>query len=103
MQKSIEEINAALLHGSMELDFKTKVVQMTRNYKDVRGVVFRKYRSIFGKFVLVMDENGVKTKIFPGKSLYEHMALGSKWTIGHIDGKLINIRPGFCQNTDECC
>jgi len=76
-------------------------LHMIDNYKDVRGIVFRKYRSIFGKYVLVMEEKGQKTKIFVGQSLYEHVKLGSKWTIGHINGQLINMRPGFCNNPDE--
>lgn len=79
------------------------VMYMTRNYKDVRGVVFRKYRNIWGKYILLMDENGTRTKIYVGKSLFEYIELGSKWTIGHMDGNLINIRPGFCENEDEYC
>ena len=74
---------------------------LTQNCKDVRGVVFRKYRNIWGKCILLMDENGARTKIYVGKSLYKYIELGSKWTIGHIDGNLINIRPGFCENEDE--
>ena len=77
-------------------------MRMISKYKDVRGVVVKKYRSILGKYVLVMEENGVKTKIFPGKSLYEFMELGSQWTIGHINGQIINIRPGFCKNEEDC-
>ena len=74
---------------------------MIGDYKEVRGIVYKKYRSVFGKYVLVMDENGRKTKLFPGKSIYEFMEFGSKWTIGHIHGQLINIRPGFCKNEDS--
>ena len=80
--------------------FVTGVTYMLRNYKDVRGVVVRKYRNIWGKYILVMDENGKRTKIFPGKALYEYLELGSQWTIGHIDGHLVNIRPGICENED---
>ena len=76
---------------------------MISNYREVRGVVDRKYRSIWGKYVLIMNDNVAKTKIFPGKSLYEYMELGSSWTIGHINGQIINIRPGFCEDSDESC
>ena len=74
---------------------------MLHNYKDVEGILVRKYRNIFGKYVFVMDENGVKTKIFVGKAIYERTNPNTKWTMGHINGRLINIRPGFCKNTDE--
>ncbi|MBP3321745.1 MAG: hypothetical protein J6M12_05275 [Clostridia bacterium] len=75
---------------------------MTRNYKEVRGVLFRKYQNIFGKYIFIIEENDVKTKIIVGKALYDKAELGSNWTIGHINGHLINVRPGFCKNPDEC-
>lgn len=80
---------------------KQKIKRWLHNYKDVEGILVRKYRNIFGKYVFVMDENGIKTKIFVGKGLYEMTKLGTKLTMGHINGRLINIRPGFCKNTDE--
>ena len=51
--------------------------------------------------MFVLDENGVKSKVRVGKMIYLEAELNTKWTIGHIDGKLINIRPGFCENIDE--
>jgi len=73
---------------------------MLGNYKEVRGVLSRKYRNIIGKYVFVMDENGKQTKIFVGKALFDKAELNTKWTIGHVEGRIINIRPGFCKNTD---
>lgn len=75
---------------------------MISSYKEVRGVLYKKYRNIWGKYVFVIDDNGVKTKVFIGKSFYDNTELGTKWTIGHIYGQVINIRPGFCTNQDEC-
>lgn len=74
---------------------------MIRNYKEVRGVLSKKYRNILGKYVFVMDENGRKTEIFVGKALFDKAELNTRWTIGHIQGQIINIRPGFCKNPDE--
>lgn len=74
---------------------------MIEKYKETRGVLIRKYRSVLGKYVFVLDENGVKSKVRVGKMIYLEAELNTKWTIGHIDGKLINIRPGFCENIDE--
>ena len=74
---------------------------MIEKYKETRGVLIRKYRSVLGQYVFVLDENGVKSKVRVGKMIYLEAELNTKWTIGHIDGKLINIRPGFCENIDE--
>lgn len=74
---------------------------MLPNYKEVRGVVIKKYRSIFGKYVLLLEENGIKTKIYVNETMFHYAALDSKWTIGHINGTLINMTPGFSRNTDE--
>ena len=51
--------------------------------------------------MFVLDENGVKSKIRVGKMIYLEAELNTKWTIGHMNGKLINIRPGLCENRDE--
>ena len=72
-----------------------------KNYKEHRGSLTKKYRSVFGKYVMVIDENGEKTKVYVGKCIYEDTKLGSILTIGEINRKLINIRPGICKNTDE--
>ena len=42
-----------------------------------------------------------KSKVYVGKCIYEDTKLGSILTIGEINRKLINIRPGICKNTDE--
>ena len=36
-----------------------------------------------------------------GKCIYEDSKLGSILTIGEINRKLINIRPGICKNNDD--
>lgn len=74
---------------------------MNQNYKEVRGVLIKKYRNILGKYIFVLEDNGIQTKIFVGKALFEKAELNTDWTIGHIEGKLVNIRPGFCKNPDE--
>jgi len=72
-----------------------------KNYKEHRGCLIKKYRSVFGKYVMVIDENGEKSKVYVGKCIYEDTKLGSILTIGEINRKLINIRPGICKNTDK--
>ncbi len=73
---------------------------MAHNYKDIQGVLVKKYRNIFGKYIFVIEENGIKTKITVGKSIHKNTKVGTKWTIGHMNGQLINIRPGFCDTLD---
>lgn len=74
---------------------------MIKNYKEIRGVLIRRYRNIWGQYIFVLEENGMKSKIRVGKTLYVKAELGTNWTVGHIGGNLINVRPGFCENTDE--
>ncbi len=72
-----------------------------KSYKEHRGNLIKKYRSIFGKYVLVIGENGKKSKVYVGKCIYEDAELGSQLTVGEISRKLINMRPGICKNNDE--
>ena len=72
-----------------------------KNYKEHRGCLIKKYRSVFGKYAMVIDENGEKSKVYVGKCIYEDIKVGAKLTIGEINHKLINIRPGVCKNNDE--
>ena len=72
-----------------------------KKYKEHRGSLIKKYRSIFGKYVFVIDGNGKKAKVYVGKCIYEGTKLGSILTIGEINRKLINIRPGICKNNDK--
>jgi hypothetical protein len=76
-------------------------MHMIRNYKEVRGVLIKKYRNILGKYVFVLEENSIKTKVFIGKDFYRKAELGTKWTVGHIHRQIINIRPGFCKNPGD--
>ncbi|MBQ5321419.1 MAG: hypothetical protein J6K88_05140 [Oscillospiraceae bacterium] len=72
-----------------------------KNYKEHRGILIRKYRTFFGKHIFVVDENGLQSKIYVGKCIFDDTELGTKLTIGELNQKLINIRPGFCKNTDQ--
>ena len=72
-----------------------------KNYKETRGILVKKYRSFWGQYIFVLDEKGVKSKIRVGRMIFENSKLNTKWTIGHIGTKLINIRPGFCENSGE--
>ncbi len=74
---------------------------MTDNYTEVKGVLIKKYRNILGQYIFILDEDGVKSKVRVGKMIFTKAELNTKWTIGHINGMLINSRPGFCENTDE--
>ena len=78
-----------------------KHMHLLKYYKDVRGVLIRKYRNLLGHYILVFDENGKKSRISVNVTLYNIAELGTKWTIGHIKGNLINCRPGFCKKSDE--
>ena len=49
----------------------------------------------------MIDENGKKSRISVNVAFYNIAELGTKWTIGHIKGNLINFRPGFCKKSDE--
>ena len=69
-------------------------------YVEYRGVVVRKYRDFWGRYVLVIDEKGVPHKVRVGKWIYMDTELGAKLTVGVLDGKLINIRPGICKKSD---
>lgn len=73
---------------------------VNKNYKEYRGVLVRKYRNIFGSHVFVIDEKGRQGKVRVGKWVYLDTPIGAKLTVGVLDGKLVNIRPGICKNTD---
>ncbi len=74
---------------------------MIKGYTEVRGILIKKQRNVFGKYVLILDDNGKKSKIYVGKLIFDKAELDTKWTIGHIHGKLINIRPVFFENEDD--
>lgn len=83
-------------------DFKQMQVDYIQNqYKEHRGILIEKYRSVLGKYVFVIDENGETSKVYVGKCIYENTKLGSMLTIGEINRRLINIRPVICKNNDE--
>lgn len=74
---------------------------IAKNYKEYRGVLVRKYRDFFGRYVFVIDEKGIQGKVRVGKWIYLDTELGTKLTVGVLDGKLVNIRPGICKNVDR--
>lgn len=78
-----------------------KASDVMQDYKETRGTLVKKYRNLFGQYVFVLSENGKKTKICVGKALFESTKIGTEWTMGHIQKKLINVRPGICVRTDE--
>ena len=72
-----------------------------KNYTEHRGSLINKYRNFWGKYVFVVDEDGKKSKVYVGRCIYEDAELGSRLTIGEINRKLVNIRPGICKNNDK--
>lgn len=72
-----------------------------KKYKEHRGTVVEKYRRLFGGYILVIEEKGVQTKVRVGQTVFADTPLGATLTVGELNGKLINIRPGVCKNTDE--
>ncbi len=78
-----------------------KASDVMQYYKETRGTLVKKYRNLFGQYVFVLSENGRKTKICVGKALFESTEIGTEWTMGHIQKKLINVRSGICVRTDE--
>ena len=74
---------------------------INKHYKEHRGVLIKKYRNLFGKYIFIIDENVNTSKIYVGKCIYEDTKVGAKLTIGEIERKLVNIHPGICKNTDE--
>ena len=70
-------------------------------YREIRGILIRKYRNIFGRYVFVLEENGTESTVRVGKMLYEQTSLGTVWTIGMIGRRLINIRPGIREPADS--
>lgn len=78
-----------------------KASDVMQDYKETRGTLVKKYRNLFGQYVFVLSENGRKTKICVGKALFESTEIGTEWTMGHIQKKLINVRSGICVRTDE--
>lgn len=78
-----------------------KASDVMQYYKEMRGTLVKKYRNLFGQYVFVLSENGKKTKICVDKALFESTEIGTEWTMGHIQKKLINVRSGICVSADE--
>ena len=69
-----------------------------KKYSEHHGVLIKKYRGLL-HYVWVLDDNGTLFRVNVGKALYYESPIGSKFTIGRIGRKLINIRSGFCKFT----
>ena len=68
-----------------------------KHYNEHRGILVKKRRTIFGKYIFLIDENGKNAKVYIGRGIYEDTKLGSEVTVGEINSKLINIRSGICK------
>lgn len=77
------------------MDRRKRTDRLERSYREHRGILVRKYRDLFGRYVLVISEAGVLARVRVGKHIYNRMAPGVKLTVGKIRGKLVNIRPGL--------
>ena len=67
-----------------------------KKYSEHHCILIKKYRGLFC-YVWILDDNGKLFRINVGKALYYESRIGSKFTIGRIGRKLINIRCGFCK------
>ncbi len=74
---------------------------MMQGYKELQGILVKKRRSILGKYLFIIEEHGSRANIYVGKAIYDKAEVGSQWTIGHIKGQLIHIRPGFCDSSER--
>ena len=66
-----------------------------QDYKEIRGIIKRKYRNILGKYIFVISDNDEEVSVYVGKGLYEMYNVQEQITVGHIKKKLVNIRPGI--------
>lgn len=66
-----------------------------QDYREIRGIIKRKYKNIFGKYIFVIADKDKEVSLFVGKGLYEMYNVKEQVTVGHIKKKLINIRPGI--------
>ena len=69
----------------MQIDY------IEKHYNEHRGMLVKKYRNIWGKYVFVINENDKTSKVYVGKDIFEDTKLDSKLTVGEINRKLINI------------
>ena len=80
---------------------KMQFEQIDKTYNDYQGFLIRKYKSFFGKYVFVMEQDSNTVKFYVGKGIFDSVAVGSKLTVGLLGKKLISIRPGFCNSVNE--
>ena len=68
---------------------------MIKNYKEHRGILVRKTKNIFGKYIFKINDGTETVLVKVGKEIFELYQLNEQLTIGFIGKKLINIRSGF--------
>ena len=76
---------------------------MINNYREIRGILTEKKRTIFGNYLFYVTDRIKTLKIVVGKGIFEKIdcySIGKEVTVGYIGSKLINIRPGICDNND---
>ena len=86
---------------SMKSIKQMQLEQIDKAYNDYQGFLIRKYKSFFGKYVFVIEQDSNTVKFYVGKGIFDSVAVGSKLTVGLLGKKLINIRPGFCNSVSE--
>ena len=69
-----------------------------KKYSEHHCILIKKHKGLL-HYVWVLDDNGTLFRVNVGKALYYESPIGSKFTIGRIGRKLINIRSGFCKFT----
>ena len=73
----------------------------SKTYQDFQGILVKKYRNVMGRYVFVLEEKCIKKKVYVGKEIYSDAKIGSRWTVGIIGRKLINIRQGYSLTEEE--
>ena len=68
------------------------------DYKEIRGTLIKKKRTVFGRYTLYIRANTVS--VLTGKIIFSNIRIGAQLTVGYIGRKLINIRPGIAWNDD---
>lgn len=64
-------------------------------YKEHSGILVRKTKNVFGKYIFTINDGTKTVSVKVGKELFEIYQLNAQLTIGFIGKKLINIRSGF--------
>ncbi len=68
---------------------------MIKNYTEHSGILVRKTKNVFGKYIFTINDGTKTVSVKVGKELFENYQLNAQLTIGFIGKKLINIKSGF--------